>query len=88
MLRRDLLRTGVAAGALGIGGCFGGSQGAVFRDGFEDGLGDWTADAVISPEVDVDDIGGKVVAFDDADHWVTENRSAAYRDELERFLSE
>ncbi|WP_137287751.1 alpha/beta fold hydrolase [Halorussus salinisoli] len=36
----------------------------------------------------VDDVGGEVVAFDDAGHWVTEDRPAAYRDRLEEFLSE
>jgi len=35
----------------------------------------------------VDDIGGDVVAFDDAGHWVTEDRPVAYREELEAFLS-
>ena len=35
-----------------------------------------------------DDVGGEVVAFDDAGHWVTEDRQTAYRDRLEGFLSE
>jgi pimeloyl-ACP methyl ester carboxylesterase len=36
----------------------------------------------------VDDIGGDVVALDDAGHWVTEDRPDAYRDRLEAFLAE
>lgn len=35
----------------------------------------------------VDDIGGEVVALNDAGHWVTEDRPDAYRDRLEVFLS-
>ena len=36
----------------------------------------------------VDDIGGEVVALEDAGHWVTEDRPDAYRDRLEAFLTE
>jgi len=36
----------------------------------------------------VEDVGGEVVAFDDAGHWVTEDRPAAYRDRLDAFLAE
>ncbi|WP_226013118.1 alpha/beta fold hydrolase [Halomicrobium salinisoli] len=35
----------------------------------------------------VEDVGGEVLAFDDAGHWVTEDRPAAYREQLEAFLS-
>lgn len=35
----------------------------------------------------VDDIGGEVVALDDASHWVTEDRPETYRDRLEAFLA-
>ncbi|QSW99741.1 alpha/beta fold hydrolase [Haloterrigena alkaliphila] len=35
----------------------------------------------------VDDIGGEVVALEDAGHWVTEDRPDAYRDRLEAFLT-
>ncbi|MBX0294258.1 alpha/beta fold hydrolase [Haloarcula nitratireducens] len=34
------------------------------------------------------EVGGDVVALDDAGHWVTEDRPAAYRDHLESFLAE
>jgi pimeloyl-ACP methyl ester carboxylesterase len=34
----------------------------------------------------VEDIGGEVVALDDAGHWVTEDRPAAYRERLKTFL--
>ncbi|WP_226007504.1 alpha/beta fold hydrolase [Natrinema salinisoli] len=33
------------------------------------------------------DIGGEVVALEDAGHWVTEDRPDAYRDRLESFLT-
>ncbi|ELZ18445.1 alpha/beta hydrolase fold protein [Haloterrigena salina JCM 13891] len=36
----------------------------------------------------VDDIGGELVALEDAGHWVTEDRPDAYRDRLEAFLAE
>ncbi|MFU8869877.1 alpha/beta fold hydrolase [Natronococcus sp.] len=36
----------------------------------------------------VDDIGGDVVALEEAGHWVTEDRPDAYRDTLEAFLVE
>lgn len=36
----------------------------------------------------VDDIGGEVVALEDAGHWVTEDRPDAYRERLEAFLGE
>jgi len=35
----------------------------------------------------VSDIGGEIVALDDAGHWVTEDRPDAYRDHLETFLA-
>jgi hypothetical protein len=58
MDRRALLRAGAAAGLGGLttlAGCTAPVDGAAFREGFEDGLGDWTADAAIGPEVDVAD---------------------------------
>ncbi|NHN49313.1 alpha/beta hydrolase [Halostella sp. JP-L12] len=35
-----------------------------------------------------EDIGGEVIALDDAGHWVTEDRPEAYCDHLEAFLTE
>ncbi|WP_408957855.1 alpha/beta fold hydrolase [Natrinema sp. 74] len=35
----------------------------------------------------VEDIGGDVVALEDAGHWVVEDRPTAYRDHLEAFLT-
>jgi pimeloyl-ACP methyl ester carboxylesterase len=34
------------------------------------------------------EVSGDVVALEDADHWATEDRPAAYRDHLESFLAE
>jgi len=53
MDRRTLLRRGVAAGLGSVVGCVGPSDDVAFSEGFEDGMGDWTADAAIGPEVDV-----------------------------------
>ncbi|MBX0323387.1 hypothetical protein EGH21_10135 [Halomicroarcula sp. F13] len=53
MLRRDLLRAGATAGVVAGAGCLGGDDGPAFREGFEDGLGDWESGAAIGPEVDL-----------------------------------
>lgn len=58
MNRRDLLQTGAAVGIGGlatIAGCTAPSDGSAFREGFEDGLGDWRSDAAIGPEVNVEE---------------------------------
>jgi hypothetical protein len=55
MFRREVLRTGAAVGLAGVAGCVGGSDGAAFSEGFEDGLGDWEREAAIGPEVDLED---------------------------------
>ena len=58
MRRRDALRAGAlvgAGGVAGLAGCTAPTGGRAFREGFEDGLADWTADAAIGPEVDVAD---------------------------------
>jgi hypothetical protein len=55
MRRRRVLRAVAVAGTAGVAGCRAGRTGTdrpAFREGFEDGLGDWTADAAIGPEVD------------------------------------
>ena len=58
MLRRQLLHAGATTGAVAVAGCFGGSDdAAAFREGFEEGLGEWEADAAIGPEVDVEEFG-------------------------------
>lgn len=49
--RRELLRTGVLAGAAVVTGCVGRPGGSSFEEGFEDGIGDWEAGAAIGPEV-------------------------------------
>ena len=52
----------------------------------------WGAEDAEQPVEDADrlteDIGGGVVALDDAGHWVTEDRPKTYRDHLEAFLTE
>jgi hypothetical protein len=58
MRRRDLLRAGSFAAvgtATGLTGCTGRIGETVLHEGFEDGLGDWAADAAIGPEVDVEE---------------------------------
>jgi hypothetical protein len=57
MLRRDALRRGTLVGLgglAGVTGCLGRTDHTAFREGFEDGIGEWTADAAIGPEVDVE----------------------------------
>jgi len=54
--RRDLLRRGVGFGVgagVGLAGCIAPGDDAVLSEGFEEGIGDWTAEAAIGPEVDV-----------------------------------
>jgi hypothetical protein len=55
MLRRDALHIGAAVGAAALAGCLFGADPAGFRAGFESGLGDWTAEAAIGPEVALED---------------------------------
>lgn len=55
MLRRDVLRAGVGAGAVTLAGCQSGPGPSGFEEDFEDGIGDWEADAAIGPEVDIDE---------------------------------
>lgn len=43
------------AGVFGIAGCLSGSGETKFREGFEDGIGDWERYAAIGPEVDIGD---------------------------------
>lgn len=54
MRRRKLLRNGGWLGAVACAGCLKRSEEPLFREGFEDGIGDWEARAAIGPEVDVD----------------------------------
>jgi hypothetical protein len=62
--RRDLIRAGAAAGAIGLAGCAGdGSDAPAFEEGFEDGIDDWEAGAAIGPEVDLAD-GRREHAFE------------------------
>ncbi|MCD2199619.1 hypothetical protein LPA44_06885 [Halobacterium sp. KA-4] len=57
MRRRDVLRTGAAAGIAGLAGCVvpgdDDDDDAEFTESFEDGLGDWETGAAIGPEVDL-----------------------------------
>ena len=58
MRRRGLLRKSAGIGAVGlagIAGCTGETDGAAFKEGFEDGIGDWEFGAAIGPEVDIDE---------------------------------
>lgn len=55
MFRRELLRAGAAAGATAVAGCLGGSNGPVFEEGFEAGLGDWEGGGAIGPEVEIEE---------------------------------
>jgi len=54
MLRRDLLRAGLAAGAVLAAGCTTSADDPAFENGFEGGMGDWSPDAAIGPEVDIE----------------------------------
>lgn len=60
MRRRDILRAGLAAGSVAVAGCTRGTDGAAFREGFEDGLGDWQSDAAIGPEVAIEEFEWEV----------------------------
>jgi hypothetical protein len=53
MRRRDVLRSGAAAGAIALVGCTDRSGGPAFEERFENGLGDWESGAAIGPEVDL-----------------------------------
>jgi hypothetical protein len=53
--RREALRAGAIVGAGAVGGCLGGSDEPAFREGFEDGIGEWERDAAIGPEVDIEE---------------------------------
>lgn len=52
----------------------------------------WGADDVLQPieygERLVEEVGGEVVALDEAFHWVTEDRPDAYREQVRAFLSD
>ena len=60
MNRRLALRTGAALATAAVAGCLTAPGGATFREGFEDGLGDWEPAAAIGPEVDVEDFAWDV----------------------------
>jgi hypothetical protein len=64
MLRREFLGAGAALGVSGLAGCAAPSRGADFTEGFEDGLGDWTPEATIGPEVDIEDFAWEVGVSD------------------------
>lgn len=72
MHRRDWLRTCGTVGFIGIAGCLSWSIEPIFREGFEDGIGDWEADAAIGPEVDFEEFEWEVSVSDaeaaDGDH--------------------
>jgi hypothetical protein len=53
MFRRELLRAGAAIGVASLAGCLAGAGDGTFTEGFEDGLGDWEADAAIGTEVEL-----------------------------------
>jgi len=55
MHRRDVLRTATAVGITGVAGCMVGSTDPAFREGFEEGLGEWESDAAIGPEVELEE---------------------------------
>ncbi|WP_248897350.1 hypothetical protein [Haloplanus halobius] len=65
MHRREALRTGAIAGVAALAGCFSVPDDDGFHESFEDGMGDWTPDAAIGPEVDVDEFEW-TVEVDDA----------------------
>ena len=58
---RGLLAGGAAAA---LGGCLDAADAPAFAEGFEDGLGDWTAGAAIGPEVDLEDFEWTVEVSD------------------------
>jgi hypothetical protein len=62
MNRRELLRRGaaVSSGVGVVAGCTAPSAGTGFSEGFEDGMGDWTSDAAIGPEVNVEEFEWEV----------------------------
>ena len=60
MLRRAVLRAGVAFGVVGVAGCTSPRTGSDFAEGFENGIGDWEASATIGPEVDLEDFAWEV----------------------------
>lgn len=53
--RREVLRAGGSLGIAAAAGCLGASTDLAFEEGFEAGLGEWTPDAAIGPEVDLED---------------------------------
>ncbi|SFG62844.1 hypothetical protein SAMN04488063_2639 [Halopelagius inordinatus] len=55
MLRREVLRGGATMGAVAVAGCAGDSDSPAFREGFEEGIGDWESGAAIGPEVDIEE---------------------------------
>ena len=79
MFRRELLRGGTAGGVVALAGCLGVPSEPEFREGFEDGIGEWVANAAIGPEVDLE-------AFD----WVVDvsDREASTGDRSLRIWNE
>jgi hypothetical protein len=65
MNRRELLRGCSCLGIVGLAGCLGGSREQGFQEGFEDGIGEWEADAAIGPEVDLDDFAWELGVSDE-----------------------
>lgn len=64
MYRRDVLRGSAAVGTVALAGCTFGANTPAFQEGFESGLGDWTADAAIGPEVDIEEFDWEVDVSD------------------------
>lgn len=67
--RREVLKRGlsgavIAGSTVAYAGCLGGDE-VVFSEGFEDGMGDWEADAAIGPEVDIADFDWAVEISDE-----------------------
>lgn len=60
MNRRTFLEAGVAVGVGGIAGCTAPSNGSGFREGFEEGMSDWTTGAAIGPEVELEEFEWEV----------------------------
>jgi hypothetical protein len=68
MHRRDVLRAGgatLAGGLPVLAGCTAPTGEAAFREGFESGLGAWTGDAAIGPEVDLAEFEWRVDVSDE-----------------------
>ena len=55
MRRREVLKAGLGGVLIGTAGCTGSGSARGFSEGFEDGIGQWEADAAIGPEVDIEE---------------------------------